>query len=198
MWGSDHKESWAPRNWCFPIVVLEKTLESPLDSKEIKPVNPKGNQCWIFIGRIDAEAPILWPTDAKSQQTANDPDAGKIEGKKRRWRQRKRWLDGIITSMDMSLSKLQEIVKTRESLACCSPQGHKESDITEWTTTTIWVSLLLHQMFSHQFLLFEAFKGFLPYGGRNSRKTTHLCLSISKIATGREREREDKQNIENC
>ena len=77
MWELDHKESWAPKNWCFWIV-LEKTLESFLDSKEIKPVNPKGNQPWIFIGRTDAEAeaPILWPPDVKSQLTGKDPDSG--------------------------------------------------------------------------------------------------------------------------
>ena len=78
MWELDHKEGWAPKNWCFQTVVLEKTLESPLDCK-IKPVNPKGNQSWIFIGRTDAEteAPILWPPNAKSQLIGKDPDAGK-------------------------------------------------------------------------------------------------------------------------
>ena len=80
----DHKKGWAPKNWCFHIMVLEKTLESPLESKEVKPVNPKRNQPWIFIGRTDAEAeaPILWPPDAKSRLTRKDPDAGK------HWRQK--------------------------------------------------------------------------------------------------------------
>ena len=79
MWDLDHKESWAPKNWCLQIVVLEKTLESALDSKEIKPVNPKGNQPCIFTGRTDAEAeaPILWPPDVKNWLTGKDPDAGK-------------------------------------------------------------------------------------------------------------------------
>ena len=79
MWELDYKESWAPKNWCFWTVVLEKTLVSPLDSKEIQPVHPKGNQCWTFIGRIDAEAetPILWPPDANSWLIWQDPDAGK-------------------------------------------------------------------------------------------------------------------------
>ena len=72
MWELDHKEGWAPKNWCFWIM-LEKTLENPLNCKEIKPVNPKGNQPWIFIGRIDAEAPILWPPDVKSQLIWKDP-----------------------------------------------------------------------------------------------------------------------------
>ena len=79
MWELDHKESWAAKNWCFQTVVLEKTLENPLDCKEIKPVNPKRNESWIFIGKIDAEAeaPTLWPPDTKSQLTGKDPDAGK-------------------------------------------------------------------------------------------------------------------------
>ena len=83
MWELDYKESWAPKNWCFWTVVLEKTLVSPLDSKEIQPVHPKGNQSWIFFGRTDADAetPILWPPDAKNSLTGKDPDAGK------EWRQ---------------------------------------------------------------------------------------------------------------
>ena len=77
MWELGHKESWAPKNWCFWTVVLEKTLESPLDCKEIKLVNPKGNQSWIFIGKTDDETPILWPTNVKNWLTGKDPDAGK-------------------------------------------------------------------------------------------------------------------------
>ena len=79
MWELDYKESWVPKNWCFWTVMLEKTLESPLDSKEIQPVHPKGNQSWIFIGRTDveAEAPILWPPHAKNWLIGKDPDAGK-------------------------------------------------------------------------------------------------------------------------
>ena len=77
MWKLDHKESWAPKNWCFQIVVLEKTLKNPLDCKKIKLVNPKGNQPWLFIGRTAAEASILWPPDTKSQLIEKDPEAGK-------------------------------------------------------------------------------------------------------------------------
>ena len=110
-WELDHIEGWAPKNWCFWIVVLEKTLESPLDSKEIKAVNPKGNQPWIFTGRTDAEveAPILWPPDAKSHRKRAHWKTlmlGKMKGRRRRKQQRMRWLDGIIDSMNISLSKL--------------------------------------------------------------------------------------------
>ena len=103
MWELDYKESWVLKNWCFWTVVLEKTLESPLDCKEIQPVHPKGDQFWVFIGRTDAEAetPILWPPDAKSWLIGKDPDAGKDWGQRRRGWQRMRWLDGITDSMDM-------------------------------------------------------------------------------------------------
>ena len=93
MWELDYKESWAPKNWCFWTVVLEKTLENPLDCKEIQPVNPQGNQSWMFIGRTDveAEAPILWPPDVKNWFTGKDPDAGKY------WRQEEK---GMIEDRD--------------------------------------------------------------------------------------------------
>ena len=150
MWELDHKESWALKNWCFWIVVLEKTLESPLDCKMIKPVDPKGNQSWIFIGRNDAEAetPILWPPNAKKWLIGKHPDAGKD------WRQEKgitedemvRWhhpLDGHVFEQAPGIGDGQG------SLACCSPWDCTESDMTEWLKwtelnwTTISLRLLL-------------------------------------------------------
>ena len=93
----DYKESWVPKNWYFWTVVLEKTLESPLDCKEIQPVHPKGDQPWVFIGRTDVEAATLtlWPPDAKSWLIGKDPDAGKDWGQEKQGTQRIRWLDGI-------------------------------------------------------------------------------------------------------
>ena len=118
MWELEHKRGWMLKNWCFQTMVLEKTLESPLDCKEIKSVNPKGNQSWIFIGRTDAEAEvsILWPPDAKSWLIGKDPDAGKDwRQEEKRWWQKMRWLDSIINSKDIYLSKFQEIVEDRRA-----------------------------------------------------------------------------------
>ena len=133
MWELDHKEGWALKNWCFWTVMLEKTLESPLNSKEIKLVNWKGNQPWIFIGRTDAEveAPILWPSDAKNWLIEKHPDAGKD------WRQEKKgttedemvglhpWLYGHEFEQALGVGDGQR------GLACCGSWGRKESDTTE-------------------------------------------------------------------
>ena len=137
MWELDHKEGWAPKNWCFWNVVLEKTPESPLDSKEIQPVHPKGNQSWIFIGRTDAEAeaPILLATWCEELTHQKRLMLGKIEGRRRRGWQRMSWLDGITDSMNVSLSKFRELVKDREAW-CCSPWGCKKLNTTEWRRTT--------------------------------------------------------------
>ena len=136
MWELDYKESWVLKNRCLWTVVLEKTLESPLDCKEIQPVHPKGNQSWILIGRTDAKAetPILWPPDAKNRLIAKDPYAGKDWSGRRRGRQRMRWLGGITDLMDMSLSS--RIWWWTGKLGILQSMGSQESDKIEqlnWT-----------------------------------------------------------------
>ena len=139
MWGLDHKESWASKNWCFWTV--EKTLESPLDCKEIQAVHPKGDQSWIFIGRADAEAEtlILWPLDVKNKLIWKDPDAGndwRLEEKGMAEDERVGWhrrLDGHEFEQALGVGD------GHGSLARCSPWGHKESDMTEqmsWSKLT--------------------------------------------------------------
>ena len=140
-----------PKNWCFQTLVLEKTPGSPLDSKKSKPVNLKGNQPWIFIGRTDAEieVPILWPPDAKNWLTGKDPDAGKD------WRQEEKgmtedemvgwhhWLDGH------EFEQAPGVGDGQGSLACCSPWGHKELDMTEWPNWTDAVNSRLNGKVPH-------------------------------------------------
>ena len=145
IWELDYKESWALKNWCFWTVVLEKTLESPLDCKEIQPVHPKGDQFWVFIGRTDAEAEILilWPLDVKSWLIWKDPDAGTD------WEQEEKgmtedetvgwhhWLNGHGFGWTLRVGDGQG------GLACWGSWGRKESDMTEWLN---WTELKIDPM----------------------------------------------------
>ena len=147
MWELDCEEGWAPKNWCFWTVVLEKTLESPLDCKEIQPVHPKGNQSWIFTGRTvaEGETPVLWPPHAKSCLIGKDFDAGRdcrqeekgtTEDEMTGWHH---WLDEHESGWTLGVGDGQG------GLACCSPRGHKESDMIEqpnWLTDAAYSVLV--------------------------------------------------------
>ena len=142
MWELDHKEGWALKNWCSWTVVLEKTLESPLDCKEIRLVHPKGNQSWIYFGRTDAEAeaPIFWPPDVKNWLIGKDPDAWKDwmwEEKGTTEDEMVRWHHGL---NGHEFEQAPRVGDGQRSLACCSPWGPKEWDTTE---RLIWTELMV-------------------------------------------------------
>ena len=151
----DHKERWAPKNWCFWTVVLEKTLESPLDCKEIKLVNPQGNQSWLFIGRTDAKAEtlVLWAPDVKNWLIWKDPDAGKDF----RWKEKgmtEHKMVGWHHQLDGHEFEQAPGVDGQGSLSCCSPWGCKESDRTEWLTWLSDVGCVNFKFLHAGFLLF--------------------------------------------
>ena len=148
------KESWAQKNWCFWTVVLEKTIGSPLDCKEIKPVNPKGNQLWIFIGRTEAEALTLWPPNVKSWLIWKDPDAGKDW----RWEEKGKTEDEMFGWHHQlnghGFGWTPGVVDEQGGLACCGSWGRKELDTTEWL---IWSDL--------------------------SQENKHICILLKEMAT---------------
>ena len=195
MWELDYKESWALKNWCFWIVVLEKTLKSPLDCKEIQPVHPEGNQSWIFIGRTDAETELqyfghLMPRTNSLEKTLM---LVKIEGGRRRERQRMSWLDSITNTTDMSLSRLRELVMDREA---CRTVVHGIAK--SWTRLNDFLSSCFRT--SLLTILASLFHLAFYYPPRTDAETETLVLwppdsfektlMLGKIEGGRRRERQ--------
>ena len=144
MWVLDCEESWAPKNWCFWTVVLEKTLESPLDCKEIQTVHPKGDQSWVFIGRTDAEAetPMLWPPHAKSWLIWKDPDAGKDWGQEEKGTTEDEMVGWHHRLYGHGFGWTLGVGDGQGGLTCCGSWGHKESDTTEQLN---WTELYIHK-----------------------------------------------------
>ena len=183
MWEVDCEESWAPKNWCFWTVVLEKTPESPLDCKEIQPVHSKGDQPWDFFGRNDAKAetPVLWPPHAKSWLIGKDSDAGRVRGQEEKGTEDEmagwhHWLEGRESEWTPGVGDGQG------GLACCNSWGRKESDTTEWLNWTDWTNLLVVH---------------LETATRENGKKVSLPYYKSSICHYRKYKYEKKQEIEN-
>ena len=147
-WELYYKESWVPKNWCFWTVVLEKTLESPLDCKEIQPVHPKADQSWVFIGMTDvvAETLILWPPDVKSWLIGKDPDAGKDWGQEEKGTTEDEMVGWHHRLNEHGFGWTPAVGNGQGGLACCGSWGRKESDTTEWLN---WADDILSLLFLH-------------------------------------------------
>ena len=178
MWELDYKESWTLKNWCLWAVVLEKTLESPFDCKEIQPVNPKGNQSWIFIGRTDVEAetPILWPPIVKNCLIGKGPDAGKY------WRWEEKGMTNEMIGWCHQLNGIWAslgVVKGQGGLVCCSPWGCKQLNTTErlnWTELDCSLpSSFVHMIFQARILEWFAISFSLP---RDQTRVSHRFFTV--------------------
>ena len=167
MWMLDYKESWVPKNWCFWSVVLGKTLESCLDSKEIQPVHPKGDQSWVFIGRADAEAetPILWPPDVKNWLIGKDPDAGKD------WRQEEREMtedEMVGWHHQLNLHEFEELVMDKEAWHTAV---HGDRVRLDWATELTDSGLILNTQLLYSFCL----QNIYSFAKKYLKVNTHLC-----------------------